>query len=308
MLKSEGENHVTPPVTEQLHKDAVGLDARPLAEVAALLGRSQADAARAPLDSIDEICTGALAMAHTIRTGGVLRYLAAGSSGLMAASDALELGGTFSIPAAQIRIHMAGGLPTGSEMPGESEDTDDTLEQELSDLSPSDTMIAVSASGTTPYTVAAVNFAKNRGCKVIGIANNAGATLLRLADHAILLATPPELVSGSTRMGAGTAQKIALNMLSTLMAVDLGHIQDGMMINLRADNDKLRVRANGIVCQLTGVSPDLAEQALIRAGGNLKCAALLTAGVSTTAEAEDILRKTNGHLRPALERLNKTKP
>lgn len=279
------------------------MDARPLVEVAALLAESQASAAKAAIGALDQICAGARAMANTIRSGGILRYLAAGSSGLMAASDALELGGTFSIPTHQIRIHMAGGLPTGAEMPGDSEDLADSLKDELADLSPNDTLIAVSASGTTPYTVAAVRIARKKTATVIGIANNANTTLLQLADHAVLLSTPPELISGSTRMGAGTAQKIALNMLSTLMAVELGHIQDGMMINLRADNDKLRARANGIVCQLTGVAPDQAEAALSAADGNLKCAALIAAGAESLEAAQTLLRETHDHLRPALEQL-----
>ncbi len=291
------------PVTEQLHHEAIGLDARPLADVAALLARSQADAATAPLAALPAICSGAIAMAQTIRAGGILRYVAAGSSGLMAASDALELGGTYSIPARQIRIHMAGGLPTGVEMPGDVEDIADDLGHDLADLSANDTLITVSASGTTRYTVAAARIARDRGATVIGIANNAGTELLQLSHHPILLSTPPELISGSTRMGAGTAQKIALNMLSTLMAMELGHIQDGMMINLRADNDKLRARANGIVCQLTGVSPDRAEAALSAANGNLKCAALISAGAETLEAAQSLLRETKDHLRPALEQL-----
>lgn len=291
------------PVTEQLHRNAIGLDARPLADAATLLAQSQAEAASAPLAATDPICKGAVAMADTLRAGGILRYLAAGSSGLMAAADALELGGTFLIPAAQIRIHMAGGLPTSAEMPGDVEDSADSLVDELSDLSAQDTLIAVSASGTTPYTTAAARIARDKGAAVIGIANNADSALLQLSDHPILLPTPPELISGSTRMGAGTAQKIALNMLSTLMAMELGHIQDGMMINLRADNDKLRARANGIVCHLTRVSPDRAAAALNTADGNLKCAALLAAGAPTLTEAQSMLRDTNDHLRPALERL-----
>ncbi|KIC42407.1 acetylmuramic acid-6-phosphate etherase [Ruegeria sp. ANG-R] len=291
------------PVTEQLHQDAIGLDARPLNEVAELLARSQSDAAAAPLASLTPICTGAKAMAQTIRSDGILRYLAAGSSGLMAASDALELGGTYSIPASQIRIHMAGGLPSGVEMPGDVEDATDNLGHELADLSTKDTLITVSASGTTPYTVAAARIARAKGVTVIGIANNGGTELLQLADHPILLSTPPELISGSTRMGAGTAQKIALNMLSTLMAIDLGHIQDGMMINLRADNYKLRTRAKGIVCQLTGVTPELAASALNAADGNLKCAALMAAGARTQNDALALLRATNDHLRPALEKI-----
>ncbi|WP_299663251.1 N-acetylmuramic acid 6-phosphate etherase [uncultured Ruegeria sp.] len=294
---------MTTPVTEQLHQEAIGLDARPLTEVANLLAQSQSKAAAAPFASLPSICAGAKEMAQTIRSGGVLHYLAAGSSGLMAAADALELGGTFSIPASQIRIHMAGGLPSGVEMPGDTEDATGTLDHDLADLSPKDTLITVSASGSTPYTVAAARIARDKGATIIGIANNDGTDLLRLSDHSILLATPPELISGSTRMGAGTAQKIALNMLSTLMAVELGHIQDGMMINLRADNDKLRARANGIVCQLTHVSPEQAASALTSAGGNLKCAALLAAGAQTLNQAQALLHETNDHLRSALERV-----
>lgn len=300
-----GENHLNTPVTEQLHPNAIGLDTRPLSDVAALLAQSQALAASAPLDAVGPICDGAQAMAATVRAKGVLRYLAAGSSGLMAAADALELGGTFSIPANQIQIHMAGGLPSSAEMPGDVEDISTTLTDELAELSARDTLIAVSASGTTPYTVAAARIARDKGAQVIGIANNAGSELLQLSDHAVLLETPPELVSGSTRMGAGTAQKIALNMLSTLMAVELGHIQDGMMINLRADNDKLRARANGIVCQLTGVDPKQAASALNITGGDLKCAVLVAAGVGSEEAAQALLDETNGHLRPAMNRLKR---
>ncbi|WP_050605315.1 N-acetylmuramic acid 6-phosphate etherase [Ruegeria sp. 6PALISEP08] len=297
------------PATEQLHQDANGLDTRPLKEVADLLAQSQVSAAKAALDALGPICSGATAMAATIRAGGKLRYLAAGSSGLMAASDALELGGTFSIPSEQIRIHMAGGLPTKAEMPGDVEDASDGLPHELANMQVNDTLIAVSASGTTPYTIAAAELARDRGTPVIGIANNAGSRLLQLADHAVLLSTPPELISGSTRMGAGTAQKIALNMLSTLMAVELGHIQDGMMINLRADNDKLRARANSIVCQLAGVTPESAETALQMAKGNLKCATLVAAGAKSAEDAHTLLDETCGHLRPAMNLLkqkNKT--
>ena len=155
---------MTTPVTEQLHQEAIGLDARPLTEVAYLLARSQSDAAAAPLASLPSICAGAKEMAQTIRSGGVLHYLAAGSSGLMAAADALELGGTFSIPASQIRIHMAGGLPSGVEMPGDTEDATGTLAHDLADLSPKDTLITVSASGSTPYTVAAARIAREQRC------------------------------------------------------------------------------------------------------------------------------------------------
>lgn len=242
-------------------------------------------------------------MARTISDGGALHYVAAGSSGLMAASDAQELGGTFSIPPTQIRIHMAGGLPTGVEMPGTTEDETTGLETDLASLDAKDTVIAVSASGTTPYTLAALKIAQSAGATVIGVANNAGSELLEKADVPVLLQTPPEVISGSTRMGAGTAQKIALNMLSTLMAIKLGHVHDGMMVNLTADNSKLRIRARGIVARVANVDADTAEGALAQTEGRVKPAVLLAAGARDAKEAVALLDETGGHLRPALDRL-----
>ncbi len=241
-------------------------------------------------------------MARTINAGACLHYAAAGSSGLMAAADAQELGGTFSIPAAQLRIHMAGGLPMGVEMPGDTEDATDGLAAAMAELSEKDTMIAVSASGSTPYTIEATRIAKSKGATVIGIANNAGSDLLNMADHAVLLATPPEVLSGSTRMGAGTAQKIALNTLSVLMAVHLGHVHDGMMVNVHADNIKLRARACGIVAQIAGVPETAARDTLDAAGGHVKTAVLMAATGLARDAAQARLKDTHGHLRPALER------
>lgn len=288
--------------TEHLHGSAAGLDQRPPAEIAALLADGQVAAATSVQRSIPAICSGAAAMARSIEAGGCLHYIAAGSSGLMAAADAQELGGTFSIPAHQLRIHMAGGLPKGVEMPGGTEDDTDGLATTLADLCAADTVIAVSASGSTPYTVAAARIAKSKKAAVIGIANNRGAELLALADQAVLLETPPEVLSGSTRMGAGTAQKIALNMLSTLMAVHLGHVHDGMMVNLHADNIKLRARARGIVAQIASVSDAAADAALDAANGNVKAATLIAARGLAYDDAMALLEKTNGHLRPALGR------
>ncbi|MFY1708478.1 N-acetylmuramic acid 6-phosphate etherase [Tritonibacter scottomollicae] len=290
--------------TEQLHDKAGGLDARPLSEIAEILAQTQHDAARPPRHATAALCGGALAMAGTIRTGGTLHYAAAGSSGLMAAADALELGGTFSIPASQLRIHMAGGMPTGVEMPGGTEDETAELERALDGLSSNDVYIGVSASGTTPYTVAGAKLARRCGATVIGIANNPDTDLLKLADHAVLLPTPAEVVSGSTRMGAGTAQKIALNTLSTLMAIELGHVHDGMMVNLRADNIKLRARARQIVMQISDVTEDIATAAIEAAGGNVKCAILIAAGATDLADATARLETTGGKLRPALLSLN----
>jgi len=287
-------------MTENLHESAKGLDQRPASEIGAILVEGQVSAAKAVQGAMNEVCAGASAMAQAIQNGKRIYYVAAGSSGLMAAADAQELGGTFSIPENQLQILMAGGLPKGVEMPGGTEDDTEGLERDLSDLEENDVVIAVSASGSTPFTLEAARIANASGAIVIGIANNRGAELLALADHPILLETPPEVVSGSTRMGAGTAQKIALNALSTLMAVGLGHVHDGMMVNLHADNIKLRNRARGIVQQIAGVPHVTASDALDAADGHVKPAVLIAAHGLSPETAEALLIETNGHLRPAM--------
>jgi N-acetylmuramic acid 6-phosphate etherase len=167
-------------------------------------------------------------------------------------------------------------------------------------LKAGDCLIAVSASGTTPYALAAASTARNRGAVVIGVANNPGSRLLEIADIAICLPTPPEVIAGSTRMGAGTAQKIALNMLSTMMATRLGHVHDGFMVNVKADNLKLRERARRIVMAVGGCDAEDAGLWLDRAGGSVKTAILLAAGAENAEIAESLLERAQSRLRPAL--------
>ncbi|WP_367647747.1 N-acetylmuramic acid 6-phosphate etherase [Ruegeria arenilitoris] len=286
--------------TEQPHPDADRLNTQPLEEAALALAMGQQEAASAPQHSLPAVCGGAKAMARSLASGGSLYYAAAGSSGLMAAADAMELGGTFGIEENRVHILMAGGLPRSAHMPGGTEDDTEGLAEGLAGISSNDTVITVSASGSTPYTLEAARLAHAAGACTIGIANNPGSPLLEQCDHAILLTTPPELISGSTRMGAGTAQKIALNMLSSLMAIELGHVHEGMMVNLRADNDKLRTRATGIVSRIAETDLETAKSALTATQGNVKPAILIAARGFTLAEANKRLKAANGNLNSAL--------
>lgn len=294
------------PTTEKLHDLGVGLDLRPADEIAAILAGAQAEAARVVAGAAGALAEGARAMAESIKGGGRLCYVGAGSSGLMAAADALELGGTFGIPETSVRIVMAGGMPTTAAMPGDTEDDTAGLDAGLADLAPGDTVIAVAASGTTPFTLEAVRLAKRRGARVIGIANNPGTPLLAEADIAVALATPPEVVSGSTRLGAGTAQKIALNCMSTLMGVLIGAVHDGMMVDVVADNIKLRARAAGIVARISGAGPEAAARALDAAGGEVKTAVLMLAGAPSHEAARARLAANDNRLRGALAALRET--
>lgn len=294
-----------PPTTEMLHAKAVGLDLRPLEEVAGILGAAQVEAAQAVLPAAQALADGARAMADTLRGGGRLYYVGAGSSGLMAAADALELGGTFGIPESRVRVLMAGGLPTSAAMPGGTEDVALGLETGLADLTAQDTLIAVAASGATPYTLEAVRTAKARGACVIALANNPGSPLLEAADIPVTLETPPEVISGSTRLGAGTAQKIALNCMSTLMGVAIGAVHDGMMVNVVADNTKLRARAAGMVARIAETDTAAAETALAATGGAVKAAVLMAAGAPSPEAARAHLAANNDHLRGALAALGR---
>ena len=200
---------------------------------------------------------------------------------------------------------LAGGVNAVLTMPGAAEDDEDEARDAIADagVGPNDCVIAVTASGTTPYPMAAVEAARARGAKTIGIANNLGAALFDRVDVAICLPTPPEVIAGSTRMGAGTAQKIALNMLSTQMAVHLGHVHDGYMVNLLADNIKLQTRARRIVMAVTAVSEAKADDALREAQGAVKTAILLAAGAEDARSAVKLLADHQDRLRPSLAAL-----
>jgi N-acetylmuramic acid 6-phosphate etherase len=291
--------------TEAVHKNAEGLDMQPPLAVIHLLLDAQVEAARSVSSAADEIARAAGVAAKCLTSGGRLFYAAAGSSALMALADALELPGTFGIARDRIVILLAGGQASLNDLTGGPEDDAGQAKRDVAaaGILDKDCLIAVSASGSTPYTVGALEEAKSRGASTISIANNAGAPLIALADVGIVLPTPPEIIAGSTRMGAGTAQKIALNMMSTLMAIHLGHVHDGYMVNLNPDNLKLKGRAARIVAAISGCTEAEAASWLGRSGGSVKAAILLAAGAAGPDAARELLADAGQRLRPALAKL-----
>lgn len=291
--------------TEQLHREAAGLDMQPPDRILDVLARAQVEAASSVIPALPAIAEAARLAAEALSAGGRLIYAAAGSSGLMALADALELPGTFGIARDRILVLLAGGAASLMDLGGSAEDDGVEVEREIAaaEISASDTLIAISASGSTPYALAAIKAARARKARVVAIANNEGAPLLSEADVAICLQTPPEPLAGSTRMGAGTAQKIALNLLSTLMAIHLGHVHDGYMVNLRADNAKLKERATRIVAAVGGCAKEDARAHLDAADGSVKRAILLASGITDAGAADRLLDQTGQRLRPALSAL-----
>jgi N-acetylmuramic acid 6-phosphate etherase len=166
-------------------------------------------------------------------------------------------------------------------------------------VGPDDVVIGVAASGRTPFTLAALTEAKARGAQTIGVSNNADAPILDISSHPILAETGEEVIAGSTRMKAGTAQKIILNLLSTLIMVRLGRVYRGLMVDMRATNAKLRRRSEIMVSQITGCDDATAIEALRRADGDMKAASIIALGASPQ-DAREILARHDGNLRQAL--------
>lgn len=291
--------------TEKTHVSARGFDLRPPHEALDILATAQMGAAWSVRSALPAIARASEVMADCVAAGGTLGYAAAGSSALMAMADALELPGTYGIARDRIKILIAGGVEALHDLAGAPEDDELQAARDVAEagLAAGDCLIAVSASGTTPYALAAARTARGHGATVIGIANNAGSPLLEAADVAVCLPTAPEVIAGSTRMGAGTAQKIALNMASTMMATRLGHVYDGYMVNVVADNRKLAQRARGIVMAVARCDEPEAARCLADAQGSVKAAILLAAGALDAAGARALLERTHGRLRPALAML-----
>ncbi len=287
--------------SDELYRD---LDLWPMSDVVTTIIAAQQGALQAAKAAAPAFSAAIEALAEKLRAGGRMAYAGAGSSGVIAQLDALELPGTFGIDPHRVPVILAGGPEALLTLPGEAEDDAAAGEQAVDELglgSP-DAIVAVAASGTTPFTLGALRRARARGALTVGIACVAEAPLLTESDHAILIETPPEVVAGSTRMAAGTAQKCALNVLSTGIAVRLGHVYAGLMVNMIPDNLKLKRRAVGIVALAAGVDAATAERALGEADGSLKTAVMLCLARIDADEARVRLASSAGDIRAALAR------
>jgi N-acetylmuramic acid 6-phosphate etherase len=290
--------------TETMSRRYRGLDSWSDEEILDAFWEGQARAVAAVRPALAEIAAAARAIAARIEPDGRLIYAGAGSSGRQAALDGMELGATFGWPDERVVLLLAEGPVMEPGAAGRYEDNDDDARRRVADLAlrPADVVIAVAASGTTPFTRAAAEAAQRAGALVVGIANNADAPLLKHADHQILLQTGAEIISGSTRMNAGTAHKAVLGLLSSLTMTRLGHVYDGLMVSMRAENTKLRQRAAEIIAEIAGCSQEAAAAALDASQGRIKPAALIAHGAEP-AVAEKLLQEAGGNLRVALSLL-----
>lgn len=265
----------------------------------------QLDAVAAVKARVAELAAAADAAATRLRDGqGRLVYVGAGTSGRVAIQDGVELGPTFDWGAERTVYALAGGdRALLASVEGAEDDAAAGAEaMRRAAVGSHDVVIGVAASGRTPYTVGALQYALGAGALTIGIASNAATPLLEIAAHKVLLDTGAEFVAGSTRMKAGTAQKVALNLLSTAVMLQLGRVYRGRMVSMRVSNRKLRARAVSMVADLAAVDEAVAAQALDGAAGNIKLAVLLALGARADT-ARSLLAAHADNLRQAIAAL-----
>jgi len=287
--------------TEQISPRYADLDSWSAAEMIAAMYEGQLAAAAAVRGALGAIAAAVEDAVPALQRGGRIVYAGAGTSGRIGVQDGSELPPTFDWPSERVVFAMAGGLDALVRSSEQAEDNAADGEQAMKQakVGSNDVVIGLAASGTTPFTIGALRAAGAAGAVTIAVASNPGAPLFEVARHRILVETGSEVIAGSTRMKAGTAQKIVLNLLSTAMMVKMGRVYRGLMVDMRARNAKLRRRAEAVVSEIVRCPEADAVRYLEQAGGDLKTAVLLGLGVGRT-EAAELLQRHGGNLRSAI--------
>ncbi|WP_129841831.1 N-acetylmuramic acid 6-phosphate etherase [Streptomyces sp. RFCAC02] len=289
--------------TEAYRPELADIDRQPTLDIVRLMHAEDARVPAAVAGQLPRIADAIDAVADRMARGGRLLYLGAGTAGRLGVLDASECPPTFNTAPGEVVGLIAGGPAA---MVAAVEGAEDSAELAAADLdavglTADDAVVGVSASGRTPYAVGAVTHARARGALTIGLACNAGSPLAAAAEHGIEVVTGPELIAGSTRLKAGTAQKLVLNMISTVSMIRLGKTYGNLMVDVRASNEKLRARSRRIVQLATGAPPEEVEQALGATDGEVKNAILTILGDVDAGTADRLLTQAHGHLRAALK-------
>ncbi|AOW87585.1 N-acetylmuramic acid 6-phosphate etherase [Streptomyces olivaceus] len=288
--------------TEAFRPELAEIDRLPTLDLARLMNGEDTTVPGAVAERLPEIAAAVDAVAARMARGGRLVYAGAGTAGRLGVLDASECPPTFNTTPGQVVGLIAGGPDA---MVTSVEGAEDSAELARADLdalglTADDAVVGVSASGRTPYAVGAVEHARALGALTVGLACNRGSALAAAAEHGIEVVTGPELITGSTRLKAGTAQKLVLNMLSTITMVRLGKTYGNLMVDVRASNEKLRARSRRIVAQATGAADADVERALAATDGEVKHAILVLLADVDGPTAARLLEESAGHLRAAL--------
>lgn len=291
------------PPTEQRNPASLDLDHMTPLELVTLFNNEDAHMVEAITAVLPAIAHAVEIIGAALEGEGRWFLMGAGTSGRLAVLDAVELRPTFNLPAGIVIPLLAGGEVA---MTGSVEDAEDDADQGAHDLrghgfGPADVLLGVAASGRTPYVLGGLAHAHHVGAASIALACNPGSPMAAAAGHAIEVITGPEVLTGSTRLKAGTAQKLVLNMISTSVMVRLGKVYSNLMVDVRPTNRKLRGRATRIVGEITGLEPAAAEHLLVTTDWDVKTAVVMALADVDAAEARRRLAAVRGHVRKALE-------
>ncbi len=290
--------------TEQPLPAATDLDQRSALEIVRLINTEDATVADAVRKSLPQIARAVDMIANGLRNGGRLIYVGAGTSGRLGALDASEIPPTFGIPASNIQFIIAGGPKALSSETEASEDSAELGRAEMARRKPNrhDVVVGIAASGRTPFAIGALQYARSRGATTIALTCNRKSPLEHAAQLAIVTEVGPEVLAGSSRMKAGTAHKMVLNMLSTAAMARLGFVYGNLMVRVNPKNEKLTQRAIAILEQATGADRKTASQALKAAGNRTPVALVMLAARVTRARSVAALNESQGHVRNAIAR------
>jgi N-acetylmuramic acid 6-phosphate etherase len=288
--------------TEQTLPSARDLDRMSSLEIATLINKEDATVATAVSRALPQIARAIDAVVSALRQGGRLIYVGAGTSGRLGALDASEIQPTFNTDPRTVQFIMAGGPKALGASTEASEDDTALAIKEIKKRKPGkrDVVLGIATSGRTPFTIAAVEYARRHGSRTIALTCNRDSPLERAADFAIVTDVGPEVLAGSSRMKAGTSHKMALNMISTGAMTRLGYVYGNLMVNVWTKNEKLIQRAVRIVEQATGTDHQTAARALKTAGNRTPVAVVMLAAGVKRAKAVAALKKTKGHVRNAI--------
>jgi len=289
-------------LTEQFYPGSDDLDSLPIAKILGILNAADAEVPLAVGREIPQIEGAVNAIADALKRGGHLVYIGAGTSGRLGVLDAAECPPTFNVAPEMVQGIMAGGVSALSRSSESSEDDPEAGARDLlaSGFGPGDVLVAIAASGRTPYVLGAVAKAKALGAITCGISCTPDSELSRAVDYPIEPKPGPEVLAGSTRLRAGTATKLVLNMISTAVMIRLGHVYGNQMVNVQPTNQKLTGRAQRIVSQITGVSSERAAELLGAGGNSVRTAIVMEKMKVSRGEAERLLTLAGGRIREAL--------
>jgi N-acetylmuramic acid 6-phosphate etherase len=288
--------------TEQILNAASKLDQMSSLEIVQLMNDEDATVAAAVRRALPQVARAIDVVADRLRHGGRLIYVGAGTSGRLGALDASEIPPTYNISPRSVQYIMAGGPRALGASTEASEDDTKLAIKEIKKRKPGkhDVVIGIASSGRTPFTIAAIEYARRRGAKTIALTCNRNSPLERASDFAIVTEVGPEVVAGSSRMKAGTAHKMVLNMISTGAMVRLGYVYGNLMVNVWTKNEKLVQRAIRIIEQATDADHETAARALQESNNRTPVAVVMLAAGVPRAKATAALKKSKGHVRQAI--------